>query len=305
MAEFHKKKEREREKANEWVNQFRPNFESTLTRIEKYQERKLFNLEIIALVLFGAFLVNLLSTCIFDISVSFASQQETNKLIIDYVFAGVSIGSIGVIFFYFKRQLKKYLPQIPVLTMLVKPDDIKPFVAEQRFAEITKFLDEGKLTDFKSFSNAVLEHLSSDFCFLFGLEKKKPIKEYEEEATIPNDIGHKDLVTIAKDYDISGISRSGVKVTLQIKLVPKVIYNFSAEGDKTASYSFALVFHFIVTNPEHCDASKLIEEYYLYRAHEIVQFASNAISWSFREIGLEFDWEKKFKAGQTQSLKKT
>lgn len=296
MSEFHKKKEKERAKANEWVNQFRPNFESTLARIEKYQARKLFNLEIISLVLFGAFLVNLLSTCIFDISTSLTSQVEFDRLIVDYVFAGVSVACIAIIFFYFKKTLKKYSPQMPVLTLIVKPDDIKAFVTEQRFVEISKFMDAGRLTNFKKFSNAVFASLSSDFCFLFGIEKKKPIKEYEEDATIPNDKEHTNLVTMAKDYDISGISRSGVKITLQIKLAPKVVYSFSGEGDKTASYSFVLVFHFIIENPEHCDASKLIEEYYLYKSHELIQFSSNAINWSFREIGLEFDWERKIKA---------
>lgn len=297
MAEYSKKEENKRQKANEWVNQFRPNFENTITRIEKYQERKLFNIEIIALVFLGALFVNLLSNSLYNLSTSFAIQVES-KLTIDYIFTAISIVGITSVFFYFRKQLKKYLPQTPVLTFVVKPDDIKPFVTEQRYADIMKFMDEGKLTDFKSFSNWIFQSLTSDFCFLFGIEKKTPIKEYEEEATIPlvenspNIKKHSDLVTMAKEYDISEISRTQVKIVLQIKIAPKVIYDFSDKGDKTASYSFAIAFHFIIINPDHCDSSKLIEEYYLYKSHEIIRFTSDAISWSFRQIGLEFDYER-------------
>ena len=74
MAEYNKKEENKRQKANEWVNQFRPNFENTITRIEKYQERKLFNIEIIVLVFIGAFLVNVLSSSLYNLSAFVADK---------------------------------------------------------------------------------------------------------------------------------------------------------------------------------------------------------------------------------------
>ena len=94
MAEFFKKNQEQAEKANEWLNQFRPNFESAIERIEKHQERKLFNLEIIALVLFGAFWVNLLSTALFDLA--FANPQ---RLILDALIVVTSVSILAGIFF--------------------------------------------------------------------------------------------------------------------------------------------------------------------------------------------------------------
>jgi hypothetical protein len=244
-------------------------------------------------VLIGAFLVNLLSSSIFDLLISLTSVVGMERLILGSVFTVGSLFSLIVVFFFFKRQLRKYQPQTPILTLIVKPDDIKPFLNKQRYGDIAKFLDDGKLTNFKLFANSVFENLRNNFIFLFGHEIKEPIKEYEEEATIPRDEEHKGLVTMAKDYDLSKISPTGVKTTLQIKLTPDVTYSFSDEGDKTASYSFYLSFYFIVLNPEHCDASKLIEAYYLYRARELVKFASYAINWAFGAVGLEFDYLKK------------
>lgn len=298
MAELRKKCEEERKKANEWLNQFRPNYESTVTRIEKYQERKLFNLEIISLVIIGAFLVNALSTCLFDLAVSVTSQVSIERLIIDSIITVGSLLGLVAVFLFFRSQIKKYQPQRPVLTLIVKPDDIKPFLNADRFNDIEKFLDDGKLTDFKRFADAVFKHLSNFSVYIFGQEIiKEPIKEYEEKATIPNDTAHTGLITIAKDYDVSKISRTNVKLTLQIKLTPHVVYTFNEEGDKTASYSFYVTFHLRVLNPEHCDAGKLIEEYYLYKAHELVRYTSYAVNWAFGEIGLEFIFKKKQQSG--------
>jgi hypothetical protein len=298
MAELRKKSEEERKKANGWLNQFRPNYESTVTRIEKYQERKLFNLEIIALVIIGAFLVNALSTSLFDLAVSVTSQVGIERLIIDSMITVGSLLSLVAVFLFFRKQLKKYQPQKPVLTLVVKPDDIKPFLNADRFNDIEKFVDDGNLKDFKQFGDAVFKRLSSLSVYMFGQELiKDPINEYEEKATIPNDTAHTGLVTIAKDYNMSKISRTSVKLTLQIKLTPHVIYTFNEEGDKTASYSFYVTYHLRVLNPEHHDAGKLIEEYYLYRAHELVRYTSYAVNWAFGDIGLEFIAKKKTQSG--------
>jgi hypothetical protein len=294
MAELQKKSEEENKKANEWLNQFRPNYESTLARIEKHQERKLFSLEIILLVLIGAFFVNLLSTTLYDLSLSLTAQASIEKLTLDSIMTVGSLLALMAIFFLFKRQLMKYLPQRPVLTLTVKPEDTKPFLNEERFNDITEFMKEGKLTNVKSFADSVFKFLERDSVFLFGKELDEPIKQYEEKETIiPNDDSHKDLVTIAKDYDISFVSLTGVKITLQIKLMPDVVYSFGEKGDMTASYSFYLTFYLMILNPEHCDANKLLEWYYLHRAKDVVKFASHAINWSFRAAGLEYSFEKR------------
>ena len=60
----------------------------------------------------------------------------------------------------------------------------------------------------------------------------------------------------------------------------------------------------MIINPDHCDSSKLIEEYYLYKSHEIIRFTSDAIDWSFRQMGLEFDYERQAKGMYTQPREK-
>lgn len=293
MAELQKRIEEEEKKANEWLNQYRPNFESTISRIGKFQERKLFNLEIIALVLFGAFLVNALSTSIFDLALTLTSPPNNERLLMDSVFSVASVSGIIIIFIYFRSQLKKYQPKRPVLTVIVKPNDIQPFINQDRFKDILQFIENGKLTDFRQFSEATFKHIEDMSMFLFGQEVKPHIQQYEEKATIANDEEHKGLVTIARDYDLSKLSRTGVKITLQVKLTPDVVYQIGQEGDKTASYSFFVSFHFIVLNPEHFDSDKLIEEYYSYRAKEIVKFTSYSINWAFRDVGLKFAMENR------------
>ncbi len=285
MAEFYKKNEEERKKATEWLTQFRPNFESTMSKIEKYQERKLFNLEIVALILFGAFLVNVLSTSLFDLSISLTSSVGIDRLILDAVISAISLLSIIGIFLFFRKQLLKYQPQTPVMTLIVKPEDTKPFLLEERYNDMMQFLDDGKLTNFKSFASAFFDSFKVDFKFLFREAVDNPIKEYEE-ASNPQDTLHKGFVIMAKDYDLSNISSTGVKTKLQVKLSPHVIFSFTQQGDKTASYSFYLSFHFIILNPEHCDASKLLESYYLYNAKDIVTFASYSIDSAFKKTGL-------------------
>ena len=304
MAEFHKKQEEKESHANEWLDQFKPNLESTIHRTEKFQERRLFSLEIIALVFVGAFFVSTLSSCIFDLLVSFTETLNLQRLIIDIGFFSISLEIIIIVFLYFRKELNKYQPQTPVLTLIVRPEDIKPFIDQKRYDDIIKFMYDGKLKDFKTFATSVFHRLTADFYFLFGIQKAELIKEYEDNPEFGGMLDNSGLVTLARDYDISKMSTTGVEVTLQIVLRPKTTYYIGVDGNKTASYSFALSFHLIVKNPQHCDADKLIEEYYLFKANQLVEFSSHAINWSFRQIGLEFDWEKKAKERLSQSSQK-
>ncbi len=288
MAEFFKKNEEERKKENEWLYQFKPNFESTLAKIEKHQERKLFSLEIIALVLIGAFLVNLLSTSLFDLTLS-GTYIENGRAILDIILSSVSLISIIGVFIFFKKQLLKYKPRTPVLTLIVKPEDIKPFIAKKRFELIMQFLDDAKLTNFKKFSNGFFESFKVDFGYIFGKAVDKPIKEYEEKSEDPL---HNDLVKMTKDYDLSDMSTTGVKVTLKVQLIPRVVHSYTQEGDKTASYSFYLTFHLIILNPEHCNSGEIVEYYYVSKASEIVKFASYSIDKAFKKNGLPFAKEQ-------------
>ncbi len=285
MAEFYKKNEKERKKANEWLNQFRPNYESTLYRIDKYQERKLLNIQTIVLVLIGAFFVSLLSASIFDLLLSLTTSLVTARLLLDVIAALISTILILVIFLFFKKQLLKYQPQTPILTLLVKPEDIEPFIDAKRFALIMQFLDDAKLQNFKEFAKGFFESFKIHFSYVLGNTVDKVIKEYEEKSEDPI---HENLVAIAKDFDLSTLSTTGVKVTLQVKLSPRVVFSLTQQGDKTASYSFYLAFHLIVLNPEHCDAGKWVEQFYISTASEMVISASYAIDSAFKKNGLPY-----------------
>ena len=277
MAEFFKKTQGKRKASQEWLDNSRRSLERALLNIDKYQERKLLTFQVILLVFVGAFLVNLLSSSLYGLLISDLSLQRVCS---DIGVTGVSIIALIAVFVILRHELTKYKPPEPILVLPIKPDNTEPFLQASEFKSMTEYLEQGKLKDFRVFGNDFFESLSGWFPNMLPKVEKKPIKEYEELV----DPTRKEYPTLIKEYDVSPLSITGVKVTLEVALIPHVIYSFTAEGDKTASYSFYLTFRFRIMNPTHCDANKFLEEYYYFSASDVVVFSSYAIASAFRKL---------------------
>jgi len=285
MTELFKKGEKEQKARQEWLNKFKDNFERALRDIDRHHERKLLSFQVVAFALFGAFIINLLTSVVYDLLTSLASPIATQRIDLDKSIVFVSIVILFVISALLYWQLKKYKPTKPFLSFWIKPEDIKPFLEPSEFQQISDYLERGELKDFKVFGNGFFESLHGWFAFMFN-EKvdKKPKKEYEEFEEL-GDPFYKELPTIIKEYDISAMSNTGIKFTLEVTLKPDIVYSWTQEGDKTAAYTFCLIFRFRILNPEHCDANKFLEEYYHLGASDIVKFASISLAKAFRKIG--------------------
>ena len=293
MAEFFKKNQEEAEKTNEWLNQFKPNFESAVERIEKHQERKLFNLEIISLAFAGAFLINLLTNALFDLL-----SANFQRVIFDAFVVALTISLLAGIFLYFRSWLLRYQPKKPVLTLWVKPEDIKPFSSENEYKAIMDFLYEGKLKNFKQFGDSLFGSLGTMFPHMFGADcNAKPIKEFEQEIDTDYET-HKEFVIMQKDYDLSHFISKGVKFSLSVSLVPLPVYEFvnreGGEYDQSAIYSFYLAYNFTIENPEHYHAREALERYYLFYASSIITFSKFAIFSAFKKAGAFKELDKAF-----------
>jgi hypothetical protein len=285
MAEFFKKTQEKHKASQEWLNNSRHSFERALFNIDKYQERKLLTVQVILLIFVGAFCVNILSATVFDLSITDLALQ---RVYLDIGVTGLSIIALIAIFVLLRQQLSKYKPPEPVLVLSIKPEDTEPFLRAAQFKSITEYLEQGKLKDFRVFGNKLFESLSGFFPIMLPKIEEKPIKEYEKQE----DPTSKEYPTLIKEYDISPLSTTGVKVTLEVVLAPHVVYSFTTEGDKTASYSFYLIFRFRILNPMHCDANKFLEEYYYLSASNVIEFSSYAIANAFRNLK-DFDAKEK------------
>ena len=291
MAEFFKKNREDDEKTNEWVNQFKPNFENAIERVEKHQERKLFTIEIIALVLFGAFLVNLLSSALFDLFTLLISAIQISRLILDVSVSSLSVLSLLVTFILFKKELKKYDPKKPVLLLWIKLQDIKPFSKENYYKAMEDFLYQGKLTNFKLFGDSFFKNLTELFSEMFGKNvNSNPINEKEEPIDSDKKYIHKEFVRMSKDYDLSNFGSSGVDFRLNISLIPEVVYAYETdengvEHDKSAIYAFYLVYRFTIENPDHYRAREALEKYYFFYAGSVIRITQFPILNAFKVLG--------------------
>lgn len=276
MAELFKSTEKERKAETDWLNRFKDSFERASRNIDKYHERKLLTFQVVALALGGAFLINLLTSAIYDLATSIFSQITTQRVIIDTFIGLISSALLIVIFYSLNKQFQKYEPPKPSLSFVIEPEDIKPFVNPSDFQQVIKCLENGELNDFELFGNEFFTSLHNWFAHIFH-EKvdNKPKKEYEENKT-----PLKKFPTMIKEYDLSAMSLSGVNFALKIILVPHPIMSA-----KTASYGFHLIFKFRVLNPGHCNANDFLYEYYHLRASGIVRYSSYCIISAFRKIG--------------------
>ena len=280
MTEFFKETENRRKAEREWLNIFRASLERALVNIKRHQETRLLTSQVILLAFVGAFLVNLLTSSVYDL-IFINSQLTVLRLDLVLGISLVSATLLVIIFVILMQQLSKYKPSQPILSLLVKPEDTMPFLEKSDFQGIKKYLESGKLKDFKVFGNHFFQSLGLWFSHLFGDKVvKEPIKEYEESDTHV----YKQFPKMTKEYDISAISTSDVKINLEVIVAPHVIYSLTRKGDETASYSFYINFRFKILNPEHCDADKFLDDYYHLYASHIVAISSYCIASAFRKL---------------------
>jgi len=281
MSEFLKKNKKREKAENDWVEKFRESFRRAISSIERHQEKKMLTSQVILLTIIGAFLVNLLTSSIYSLLINVDLENFILAINLDVLITLISSSLLVVIFFEIRRQLSKYSPTQPLLNLVVKPEDIKEFVTERSYNKINKYLDDGRLKDFRSFGKSFFESLESWFPYMFHPEiTKKAIKEYED-VDKPSSSQYP---TIIKEYDISKLSPSGVKINLEVKLVPDIVYSYGIDGDKTASYTFYIFFRFKILNPEHCYADNFLEAYYYVYAGRIVSHASYSINFAFSKL---------------------
>lgn len=282
MGEFFKKQQKKHKAEQEWLNNYRDSLERAKQNIEKHQERKLLTSQVVLLVFIGAFLVNLLTSTTFDLVTS-ASQMTIVRINWDIGISLASIAALIIVFLLLERQLSKYKPPQPFLSLSVKPEDTSDILGDEVFQAIKEYLEKGKLTDFKLFGDNFFESLSGWFSHMFNDKvSKKPIKEYEEfEQPV-----YKALPIMIKEYDISPMSLTGVKVNLEVVLAPDIVYSYSEKGDQTASYTFYIVFTFRILNPDNCNAEKFLVEYFHFYAYRLLSISSYCIASAFRKLGL-------------------
>jgi hypothetical protein len=234
-------------------------------------------------VFIGAFFVNLLSSTVYDLLIlhtsQLSSQLSTQRYDLDVGTISFSIIAIAFSVFLVLRQLSKCKPPQPFLSFLIKPEDTEPFLQPKVFQAITERLEKG-LGDFRVIGNGFFESLNAYFPFLFtNKTKKEPEKEHEELE----DSNYKQFPKTIKEYDVSAMSTTGVKITLEVILSPEIIHSLTPKGDETAVHSFYLVFGFKVLNPRHSDANKFLDVYYRVHASYIIQFCSYCIADAFRK----------------------
>ncbi len=267
--------EKEQKARQEWVNKSRGSLERALNSIDKYHERKLLWLQVILLVFFGAGLVNILTSAIYDLFVTL------QRLCLDVGVVTFSIVALVVVYFLLKRELSKYNPPKPFLSFRVNPEDTKDFLEDSVYEDMMEYLKQGKLMDFRAFGDSVFESMNNLVPLMFtGKVKERPIQRYEELA----DPGRKEVPTLAQDYDLSPFSTTRVKLTFQVKLVPDFMSFLTCIGDMSACHSFYLFFYLTVLNPEHCDAGTVIREYYDEVASRILELSSLSIDFAFRKL---------------------
>jgi hypothetical protein len=277
---FFKESERKRKAEQEWLHKFRTSFERAFNDIERHQERKLLTWQIILLAFIGGFLLNVLASSVYDFLVSSTSALTFQQIILPTVISLASIGSLIVVFVVLWRQLLNYKPPQPVLSLSIAPEDTSPFLQEAEFRSITEYIERGELKDFRTFGNHFFESLQTWFSHMFN-EKvvKEPMTQSEEQDLS----AYKEFPTMIREYDVSALSASGVKIGLEVVLFPMVIYSWTYQGDETATRSFSIIFRFRILNPEHKDAKYFLDEYYHVYARRILAISSYCVASAFRK----------------------
>jgi len=278
---FFKEGQKKGKAEQEWLSKFRGSFERAFDNIEKHHERRLLTWQIVLLAFVGGFLLDVFASSVYDLFVSTNFQWTFQISIMSIEIGLISVISLIVIFVVLWRQLSQYKPPQPVLGLSITPEDIGPFLQESEFQSITQYLENGQLRDFRTFGINFFESLQKWFSHIFN-EKvpREPIRE-SEESDLPI---YKEFPTMIREYDVSSMSPSGVKIRLEVVLFPKVIYSWTNTGDETASYSFSIIFRFRILNPEHKDAKNFLDAYYHVYAGRIIAISSYCVASAFRKL---------------------
>jgi hypothetical protein len=280
MSDFYQKTETERRAADNWRDNSKDNFEKVLNEITIHQERKLLNSQVILFVFIGALLVSLLAGGLFDLLTNIALTSL--RIFLDIVIIGFTSVNSYFVYILFQDQVKKYTPAKPMLRFIVELENTSAFLQKGVYERITEYLKQGNLTDYKTFAEGFFDSLVTWFPYMFGDKVSKvPIDENEQ---IRNDL-LKEYPILSKVYDLSQLSPTGVKFSVEVMLSPDVIFCIGNEG-KTAAYGFKVIFFFTIENPDHCDAGKFLQRYYLTSSNDVVKFSSHAIAAAFRKIGV-------------------
>jgi len=281
MAEFFKERQREATAEQEWRDKFRASFERALDNIERHQERRLLNLQVVLLAFIGGFLIDVLASSVYDLLVSINSQLTFKVIITPVSICFTSIIILVAVFLVLRRQFLQYKPSQPILGFRITPEDTKPFLEESVFHSIVEYLEKGELKDFKTFGNNFFESLRVWFSHLFNDKViKEPIRKSEELGLT----AYKEFPTMIREYDISPMSPMGVKTNLEVVLAPHVIYEWTNKGDKTATRSFYIIFRFKIMNPEHGDAKNFLDDYYHLYAGRVIAISSYCVRSAFQKL---------------------
>lgn len=283
MAEFFKKGQREQKAEQEWIDRFRGSFERALGNIDRHQERKLLTSQTIFVAFLGGFFLDLLASSVYNLLSSVGSSSTSSILTLPIAIALISTGALVAAFGILWRQLSQYRPALPMLGLAITPEDTKPFLHESQFQSIKDFLGKGEFKDFRAFGNNFFESLERWFSYMFTEKVSKEPRKRSEELEEPF---RKQFPTMIREYDISAMSPSGVKINLEVILSPHVIYGFSQKGDETATYTFYAIFRFKILNPQHEDARDFLDYYYHLYAGHILRFSSHSIVSAFKKLGL-------------------
>lgn len=274
QKDFIKRTEKEQEAHKEWLNKNRESLERALSNIDKHQERKLQIYQIVVLVFIGAAFINLLTSAIYDFSVTM------QRFYWDFGIASISAMVLILILFGLKRELSKYTPPPVFLSFSVNPEDLKPFLTDLDYNYIMNYLEEGKLTDFRAFGKNVFEVIDrmvpQVISNMFNIKGDIKPKEYED-LRCPD---REEFPTLTKVYEFTPFNM-GVNLALEIRLFPDFEIFLTKIQDKSACHNFSLFFYLIVSNPDRCKAGRIVNEYYSSVAISVLEISMISVNYAF------------------------
>ena len=274
QKDFVKQTEKKQEAHKEWLNNNRESLERALSNIDKHQERKLQIYQIVVLVFIGAAFINLLTSAIYDFSVTM------QRFYWDFGIASISAMALILILFGVKRELSKYKPAPVFLSFSIAPTDLKPLLTDLDYIYIMNYLEEGKLTDFRTVGKNVFEVIDRMFpqviSNIFNQKGEIKPKAYEDLRYPQNE----EAPALTKVYEFTPFN-TDVKLAFEVKLVPDYTHFLTKVSDMSACHNFWLFFYLVVSNPEHCDSGRIVNECYSSVASSVLEISAISVNSAF------------------------
>jgi hypothetical protein len=244
--------------------------------ISRLQSRRILHYELIFSVVSLGLIVNLASSVILEIQKSFHNQNwsllesSTLELLIM-----IAIGYVIVLLF--DKRMKEYDPNPRSLYLPITLIDCSNYRDEETYDHIYNYLNSKKMTEFKEYSQRFFRTLENWYSHLFHPIVPQMISEYFEY----DDIDFNKVFPITKRaYDITELTTSGIKLTLEVILRPQIIYSFG-EGKQPHIRGIDIDLKVDVGNPMDSQADDLIIELYWRRLGRIPEYVSIAIERAF------------------------